>query len=225
MDKIKNCVAPYLPGLPKSDVIQLSIFVTLFSLASSVLLGNWLGISFLFNNGAILLMCFFTIALPPNARIYYLFSTALPISAFIDIMSIIFNWDLHFNTYPGFLFFFSFFMTIFLVIVKLIFGIHQFEIAKTLNSEKSPISIRALYKSFIDAITLQQTPIENKQLGVDVEAPGPTSVEIEVPVQPKDQQQSTTNELASDNSIQAQESVSSEKPSNFNAFQQVNEEK
>jgi len=138
------------------------------------MLGNWLGLSFLLNNAAVLLICFFTIALPPNTRIYYLFSTLLPISAFIDILSISFNWEIYDDITPGFNFFFSFLMTLVLVLVKVVIAIHQFEIAKTLNNEQSPISLPGLYTSFINAITLQQTPIERKQRhqpGVDIEAP------------------------------------------------------
>lgn len=65
-----------------------------------------------------------------------------------------------------------------MVLIKVIVAIHQFEIAKTLNNEQSPISLPGLYASFINAITLQQTPIERKQrqqqsVGVDIEAPAP----------------------------------------------------
>lgn len=194
MDRIKNCAQAYLPGLPKSDLVQLAIFLALFNLTCSVLLGNWPGVSFLLNNGAILLICFFTIALPPNTRIFYLFSTTLPASAFIDIMSITFNWSISYKAYPGFLFFFSFFMTLILVVVKILVAIHQFEIAKNLNSETSPISIEALKTSFVNAVTLQQTPIGEKQQpaqGVDIEAPGPVE-ELQAPAVAAEEQREVT---------------------------------
>ncbi len=74
-----------------------------------------------------------------------------------------------------------------MVIIKLLIAIHQFEIAKTLNNERSPVSLPSLYVSFVNAVTLQQTPIERKLQkkqqqeqqpnGVDIEAPGPVEQE------------------------------------------------
>jgi len=57
-----------------------------------------------------------------------------------------------------------------LVVLKLLIAIHQFEIAKVLNSEESPVSCEALYTGFINAITLQQTPVQQKYAGNDIEA-------------------------------------------------------
>lgn len=195
MQCLKASTQAYVPGLPRSDLIQLSIFLVIFFLALSGMLGNWLGFSFLLNNVIILLICFFTIALPPNTRIYYLFSIILVISGFIDILSISFNWDITYDAYPGFLMFFSLFATLFLVVAKVLIAIHQFEIAKTLNSETSPISIIRVYNSFINAITLQQNPVKIPE-GTDMQAPG--QVDIEAPAtiyNAQQQEQSTTIEI------------------------------
>lgn len=230
MEKCKATFQAFVPGLPRSDLVQLSIFLTLFTMISCALLGNWLGISFLINNGAILLICFFTIALPPNTRIYYLFSTSLPVSAFIDLMSISFNWNLYADTYDGFLFFYSFFVTLILVVIKVLIALHQFEIAKTLNSEPSPVSCIGIYTGFINAITLQQTPIAPEHPGTDMEAPGQ---EVEAPVpsyQNEEPQQSTTIEIVPAEEDQApQKSAKSEQrpiqapAENFKTFKPINE--
>lgn len=171
MEKVKCCLKEFVPGLPHSDLVQLSIFLGLFTLTSFALVGNWLGVSYLLNNGAILLVCFFTIALPPNTRIYYLFSTSLPISAIIDLFTISLNWNHYFKQFPGHLFFLSFFLALILVVAKFIISLHQFEIAKSLNSEQSPVSIVKIYRATLNAITLQQT-VKPKN---DIEAAMPTS--------------------------------------------------
>lgn len=195
MEKVKNCVSAFVPGLPRPDLVQLAIFLGFFTLMSFALMGNWLGIAYLINNGAILLICFFTIALPPNTRIYYLFSIALPISAFIDILSICFNWGLNIDGTPGFSFFFSFLMELVLLIVKVLVALYEFEIAKTLNCEESPVKVCEMCKSFLNAITLQQTPIQNKQpQGVDLEAPRDDQEKIEISVEPR--VETTQNEIS-----------------------------
>jgi len=91
--------------------------------------------------------------------------------------------------------FFSLFATLFLVVAKVLIAIHQFEIAKTLNSETSPISIVRVYNSFINAITLQQNPVKIPE-GTDMQAPG--QVDIEAPAtiyNAPQQEQSTTIEI------------------------------
>ena len=91
--------------------------------------------------------------------------------------------------------FFSLFATLFLVVAKVLIAIHQFEIAKTLNSETSPISIIRVYNSFINAITLQQNPVKIPE-GTDMQAPG--QVDIEAPAtiyNAQQQEQSTTIEI------------------------------
>ena len=85
-------------------------------------------------------------------------------------------------------------MTLILVVVKILVAIHQFEIAKNLNSETSPISIEALKTSFVNAVTLQQTPIGEKQQpaqGVDIEAPGPVE-ELQAPAVAAEEQREVT---------------------------------
>jgi len=172
MEKIKSSLKNFIPGLPKSDLIQLAIFLGLFAAVSCVLVGNWPGFSYVINNGAILLICFFTIALPPNTRIYYLFSTALPVSGVIDLLTISlnFSWNYQHKQYSGFLFFLSFFVSLFLIVGKVVISLHQFEIAKTLNSERSPVSLAKIYTATMNAITLQQTVKSKLPEPIDIEA-------------------------------------------------------
>lgn len=223
MQCLKASTQAYMPGLPRSDLIQLSIFLVIFFLAACAMLGNWLGVSFLLNNVIILLVCFFTIALPPNTRIYYLFSIILVISGFVDILSIAFNWDITYDNYPGFLMFFSLFITLFLVVAKIVIAIHQFEIAKTLNSETSPVSIVGVYNSFINAITLQQNPVKVPE-GTDMQAPGQVDIEAPATIYRKEsvapQEQSTTIEItpATEESTQRPIQASAE---NVKAFKPV----
>lgn len=113
-----------------------------------------------------------------------------------------------------------------LVVIKVIIAIHQFEIAKTLNSETSPVSIISIYNSFINAITLQQSPVKLPE-GTDMQAPGPAD-DIEAPATiyrneqaaTQEQQQSTTIEITPPESAQRPIQASVE---NVKAFKPVKE--
>ena len=97
-----------------------------------------------------------------------------------------------------------------MVLLKIFFAIHQFEIAKTLNSEESPVSCQALYTGFINAITLQQTPVQKKYPGTDIEAPGqdieapPAAIYKQEEPQPE---QSTTIEITPPEAEEAPQAV------------------
>ena len=53
---------------------------------------------------------------------------------------------------------------------KVIISLHQFEIAKTLNSERSPVSLAKIYTATLNAITLQQTVKSKLPEPIDIEA-------------------------------------------------------
>ncbi len=101
-------------------------------------------------------------------------------------------------------------VTLFLVVLKVLIAIHQFEIAKNLNSENSPICCLGLYTGFINAITLQQTPVQPKYPGTDIEAPGqdieapPAAIYRQEEPQPE---QSTTIEITTTEEVEAPQSV------------------
>lgn len=141
---MENNSRSFLPGLSSSDVIQLRVFLAIFFISAIALTGNWLGISYVLNHAGLLLICFFTFAIPPNAKIFYLFSYALFISPIIDIFIFGFNWEQFNDNHPSSLFVFSFLVALFFVFLKVYLSLHQLEIAKILNGEESPIHISSV---------------------------------------------------------------------------------
>lgn len=143
----------FLPGLSHSEIIQLRIFLAVFFVSAVALTGNWLGISYVLNSAGLLMICFFTFAIPPSAKGFYLFSYALLISSVLDLFIIGFNWEEYDENHPDYLFILSFLVALFFVFFKVYLFLHQLEIAKILNGEQSPVNISSVINT--DALRQQ----------------------------------------------------------------------
>ncbi|CAF0912378.1 unnamed protein product [Brachionus calyciflorus] len=126
-------ISVYLPNLPGPVSLQLKRFLLFFFLTGLELAYGWLGAAFQLTSTIILVLAIFTIVYPQIPALIFTLGYSFIISAILDIFIILFNWGILGHKYWQF--YFSLVIAIINIFVKIVYGLANVQIAKTLNNE------------------------------------------------------------------------------------------